>query len=144
MKSEISKYEQTLERCKATAEDKDTFMYNGELLSYPWAMQLNEEASTYYSKLYYREQITWKLNRLKKEEELLNLPFKEQMRRYSKNTGLELLATTLESALAFLRIGGVSVHFDGLRNKKEETYCSYAKSQNNIADKFGYDNFGFY
>lgn len=144
MKKTLNKYHETLNRYKATERDKATFDYNGEKLSYPFSMEFDRSSDTEYIRELYRREAAWKLNRLKHEEELLSLPCKEKLRRVSKNAGLELLASSLEAVFVPLMIGGISVRFDGIRDRKEETFCNYTSRQNKIAEAYGYMNYGFY
>ena len=62
------------------------------------------------------EQTKVELAELKKQEDLLGLYNKTK--RFIKNVGFELIATTLEGIFAPFRLGGLTVGFDGIREKK--------------------------
>ncbi len=131
-------YQELLQLYKNAGESSDTFEFHGEKLSYPrWVLwSIKDDFDVDASKSEYRSYVTRQLFSKKTEEELLNLPCKEKLRRYSKNAGLELLASTLEAVFVPLMIGGISVRFNGLRERKEETYSRFINEQQDITDKF--------
>jgi hypothetical protein len=115
--------------------NRDTFEFEGE--KYPYNYFVFRESDVESAKSEYRARVKSELLEKKTEEELLNLPCKEKIRRYSKNVGLELLASTIEGATAFLRIGGMHITCDELREKKEPTHHRYkAQQQQDITDIF--------
>lgn len=119
----------------ALEKNKDTFDFEGEKIPYPDFILgeiIDNPKETRRIKYEYRKEVISKLTDKRTEEELINLPCKEKLRRYAKNTGLEVLASTIESATVFLWIGGIHMTCDGLREKKEMTYRKYQlqKSQN--------------
>lgn len=112
-------------------ENQETFDFEGEKLPYPRHVLIAIHDETVESnKSEYRAHVRNNLREKIIEEELLNLFCKEKFKRYSKNVGLELLALTIEGASQFLRIGGMHINCDELREKKELTYYRYKAQQN--------------
>ncbi len=100
---------------------QETFEFEGESYAYPITVR------TENGKREYRCDLAHQLIRLRHEEELAALPLKEKVRRYSKNAGLEMLATALELPGVLMRLGGMHYSLDGIRGMKEETLYSYRK-----------------
>ena len=87
---------------KMDGEIPKTFEYDGQTFEYPfWCYRTGslEEDRTEYRTSIIRSHI-----RKKEESKLRTLPFKEKIRRHSKNVGLELLATSIEALFAILRL----------------------------------------
>ena len=59
--------------------------------------------------------------------ELKNLPLSEKVRRYAKNIGLEFVAGTIEALTVPLMLGGIGIHADSIRERKELTLYDYRK-----------------
>ncbi|MGV8086025.1 MAG: hypothetical protein ACP5N1_00185 [Candidatus Woesearchaeota archaeon] len=115
--------------------NRDTFEFEGE--QYPYNYFVFRDSDVESAKSEYRAKVRSELLEKKTEEELLNLPCKEKLRRYSKNVGLELLALTLEAVFVPLMIGGISIRFNELRERKEETYLRFINQQKDITNTFG-------
>ena len=101
-------------------EKTRTFTVEGKEFAYP-LLGYEDEAS----RAEFRSIIAENERQGKTKYELKHLPLKEKTRRYFKNFGLEALAMTLEGFCAPFQLGGLTIRFDGIRDKKESTYMNY-------------------
>jgi len=110
----------------------ETFTVHGERHEYPFSYC----TATDVEKSWYRAEVAKDELRKRTEKELKGLPRREKVRRYARNLGLELAAAGIEALFAPLRLGGMTVTAEGIRDRKEPTYLGW-KRQERLSEAYG-------
>jgi len=106
----------------------EKFTIDNHQFQYPFSLYNATEGE----KLEYRQDVARGYFNQLTEKGLRDLPIKEKVLRVVRNASLELLASTLEGVLAPLSVGGITVRFDDIRDKKEMTLGSYRRLQRRL------------